>query len=625
MLGLFRLLHIAYDPTELDLSEMKKTAKRVLEDQGSGSGKYSYGTTGFGVIAMTKDEDMLKRKTLLDFNLQVDDCVRQLGSHAIEVLDVYYSDGSVLNVLGEERERLTKTEYNILIAGESSAGKSSLVNLILGEELLPHHNLTTTSTICEVKYGEKRELIAHYNYDEEQRMPKPEIHPLRTKEECGKSYCEQIAPFVQRKPNERSKYTRVEIFWTHELLEEEIVIVDSPGLGECDEMDAVLMNYLPNAFAFIYVLDVSRAGGIQKDIKEKLRNILKKVKSSDGGVETLHHLAECSLFICNKWDQVKEGERSATKNHVVAKLRECWEDSNLNHQIVYMSITEAIEVQEYGGVTEEFNDLLQKIKTMVLRAINIRLYNHWQSLYALLYQIYRVTYFFNQEVQSTHQETRERMEEIERRIEKIERKEQDVKREMEERVKTQTKVLEAKLEVYIYSMDFKTKFCSWTNCELPREEITWEMTKRNIKEAIDSRFKELLIEWENGHQVYAEIHREILDEFRKSLNLLEEELEGVDKAMYSVDRHAYHSRNKNKIPLKAKVIFGVISPLLIPFGVAGLVIGMPVLGALGIKGKVDKKKKIHRFINNPLEQLRKRSEKFLEQLPKDTCYNMPNA
>ncbi|XP_028400789.1 uncharacterized protein LOC114523925 [Dendronephthya gigantea] len=313
---------------------MKETAKRVLEDQGSGSGKYSYGTTGFGVIAMTKDEDMLKRKTLLDFNLQVDDCVRQLGSHAIEVLDVYYSDGSVLNVLGEERERLTKTEYNILIAGESSAGKSSLVNLILGEELLPHHNLNTTSTICEVKHGEKRELIAHYNYDEEQRMrPKPEIHPLRTKEECGKNYCEQIAPFVQRKSNERSKYTRVEIFWPHELLEEEIVIVDSPGLGECDEMDAVLMNYLPNAFAFIYVLDVSRAGGIQKDIKEKLRNILKKVKSSDGGVETLHHLAECSLFICNKWDQVKEEK-------------------------------EAIEVQEYGGVTEEFNDLLQKIKTM---------------------------------------------------------------------------------------------------------------------------------------------------------------------------------------------------------------------------------------------------------------------
>ncbi|XP_028400660.1 uncharacterized protein LOC114523825 [Dendronephthya gigantea] len=617
MLGLFRLLHIAHDPTKLDLSEMKKTAKRVLEDQGSGSEKYSYGTTGFGVIAMTKDEDMLKRKTLLDFNLQVDDCVRQLGSHAIEVLDVYYSGGSVLNVLGEERERLTKTEYNILIAGDNSAGKSSLVNLILGEELLPHYSLHTTFTICEVKYGKERKLIVHHNYDEEQMTPPlPEIYLLKTKEECGKNYCEQIAPFVRRKSNEGSKYTKVEIFWPHELLEEEIVIVDSPGLGECDEMDEVLMNYLPNAFAFICVLDASSAGGVQKYIKEKLRNILKKVKSSDGGFETLQHLAECWLFICNKWDQVKENERSETKKYVVAKLRECWEDSNLNYQMEYMSITDAIEVQEYGGVTEEFNDLLKKIKTMVLRAINIRLYNHWQSLYELLYQIYRVTYFFNQEVQSTHQETHKRMEEIEKRIKEIERKEQDVKREMEERVKTHTKVLQAKLEGYINSMDFKTKFCSWTNCALPKGEITWEMTKRNIKEAIDSRFKELLIEWENGHQVYAEIHREILDEFRKSLNLLEEELEGVDKAIYSVERRAYHSGNKNKIPLKAKVIFGVISPLLIPFGVAGLVIGMPVLGALGIKGKVDKKKKIHN-INNPLEQLRKRSEKFLEELPKD--------
>ncbi|XP_028400787.1 uncharacterized protein LOC114523923 [Dendronephthya gigantea] len=628
MLGLFRLLHIAHDPTKLGLSEMKKTAKRVLEDQGSGSGKYSYGTTGFGVIAMSKDEDMLKRKTLLDFNLQVDDCVRQLGSHAIEVLDVYYSDGSVLNVLGEERERLTKTEYNILIAGESSAGKSSLVNLILGEELLPHHVLNTTSTICEVKYGKERKLIAHHNYDEKQRMrPKPEIYLLKTKEECGKNYYEQIAPFVQRKSNEGSKYTKVEIFWPHELLEEEIAIVDSPGLGESDEMDEVLMNYLPNAFAFIYVLDISRAGGVQKDIKEKLRTILKKVKSSSGGAETLQHLAECWLFICSKWDQVKENEKSETKEHVVAMLREGWEDSSLNHQIVYMSIKEAIKVQEYGGVTEEFNDLLQKLSDG-LRAINIRFtitgsitctieFNFTLSLYELLYQIYRVTYFFNQEVQSTHQETRKRMEEIEKRIKEIERKEQDVKREMEERVKTHTKVLQAKLEVYIYSMDFKTKFCSWTNCALPKREITWEMTKRNIKEAIDSRFKELLIEWENGHQVYAEIHREILDEFRKSLNLLEEELEGVDKAIYSVERRAYHSGNKNKIPLKAKVIFGVISPLLIPFGVAGLVIGMPVLGALSMKDKVSTKKKFDNYQKNPRDYLKKESEKYLERLPKE--------
>ena len=107
-------------------------------------------------------------------------------------------------------------------------------------------------------------------------------------------------------------------------------------------------------------------------------DILRKVQSSDSGVETLHHLAECSLFICNKWDLVKEAEKSKVKKYVTAKLSECWENANLNNQIVYMSITNAIKAQEYGGVTTEFNHLLKQIKTMVLKAINIRLHNHWQ-------------------------------------------------------------------------------------------------------------------------------------------------------------------------------------------------------------------------------------------------------
>ena len=40
------------------------------------------------------------------------------------------------------------------------------------------------------------------------------------------------------------------------------VIVDSPEVGESDIMD-IVVNYLPNAFAFIYVIKSSNAGGVQ--------------------------------------------------------------------------------------------------------------------------------------------------------------------------------------------------------------------------------------------------------------------------------------------------------------------------------------------------------------------------
>ena len=41
------------------------------------------------------------------------------------------------------------------------------------------------------------------------------------------------------------------------------VIVDSPEVGESDIMDDIVVNYLPNAFAFIYVIKSSNAGGVQ--------------------------------------------------------------------------------------------------------------------------------------------------------------------------------------------------------------------------------------------------------------------------------------------------------------------------------------------------------------------------
>ena len=44
-----------------------------------------------------------------------------------------------------------------------------------------------------------------------------------------------------------------------------MIIVDSPGIGESEIMDNIVVNYLPNAFAFIYVINSSMAGGVQKD------------------------------------------------------------------------------------------------------------------------------------------------------------------------------------------------------------------------------------------------------------------------------------------------------------------------------------------------------------------------
>lgn len=102
----------------------------------------------------------------------------------------------------------------LLQTGETSAGKSSIINLILGEDLLPYSILSTTSTICELKYGEKPGIRIHFkNGNGKTREP---IY-----QELGHSsatYKEEIQGFVHLKnEREKSPYKKIELFWPHPL------------------------------------------------------------------------------------------------------------------------------------------------------------------------------------------------------------------------------------------------------------------------------------------------------------------------------------------------------------------------------------------------------------------------
>ena len=44
-----------------------------------------------------------------------------------------------------------------------------------------------------------------------------------------------------------------------------VVIVDSPGVCDSEQVSKIVLQYLPQAYAFIYVINSPNAGGIQED------------------------------------------------------------------------------------------------------------------------------------------------------------------------------------------------------------------------------------------------------------------------------------------------------------------------------------------------------------------------
>ena len=106
-----------------------------------------------------------------------------------------------------------------ILTGETSSGKSTLLNLILGEQLLPYSVLSTTSTICELRYGDTPKLVAHFKNKELGNITKTVVldEPSEASEQ---SYLQQISEFVHLKTNREkgSDYEKIELFWPHNLL-----------------------------------------------------------------------------------------------------------------------------------------------------------------------------------------------------------------------------------------------------------------------------------------------------------------------------------------------------------------------------------------------------------------------
>ena len=43
------------------------------------------------------------------------------------------------------------------------------------------------------------------------------------------------------------------------------ILVDTPGIGGAGEVSHKMLDYLPNALSFVFVINVASAGGMQRD------------------------------------------------------------------------------------------------------------------------------------------------------------------------------------------------------------------------------------------------------------------------------------------------------------------------------------------------------------------------
>lgn len=87
--------------------------------------------------------------------------------------------------------------------------------------------------------------------------------------------------------------------------------MDTPGIGGSGEVTKKLIDYLPNAVSFIFVINVGSAGGMQND---RLPEILKSIVLLQMDNEMPCFDPQDVIFITNKWDTIESNAEGSDEN-----------------------------------------------------------------------------------------------------------------------------------------------------------------------------------------------------------------------------------------------------------------------------------------------------------------------
>lgn len=188
--------------------------------------------------------------------------------------------------------RLAEDQFNLMVVGRFSRGKSTLMNAILGGDHLPTGIVPLTSVITTVRYGSSAQVVLHFReYGLNREIPLSEL-----------------ADYVTQRgnPGNSKRIGWAEIQLPVEILRRGFFFVDTPGLGSpIVENTLTTERFLPEADAFILVTSYESPLSDEEDrILERIRNTDKKL-----------------FVVINKQDTVTPEEREQAQQFINERLR----------------------------------------------------------------------------------------------------------------------------------------------------------------------------------------------------------------------------------------------------------------------------------------------------------------
>jgi GTPase SAR1 family protein len=308
----------------------------------------------------------------LDVQTSVPSSYSKLKSDLLECMDEMLAIENIRDcACGDLKEKIRSNSFNLVVVGQFKRGKTSLINALLGADILPVAVVPLTSIVTIITWGEALRITVYFNDSRT-----AEIEP------------ERLVEYVTEKGNPRNIKDVREVVLTYPspYLKDGVRLIDTPGVGSIYQHNTdVAYQYLPKSDAALFLLSVDQP-------------------MSKAELDFLHDVKEYSnkiFFILNKADYLRETDlkesidfsRSCLKEAVGSEVKLFPVSARLALEGTAMQSDELILKSMLPRFSRDLNSFLMEEKgnVLILSVTNNLLRNIAQATLELVLELKSLT------------------------------------------------------------------------------------------------------------------------------------------------------------------------------------------------------------------------------------------